>query len=143
MLNTCLKTCTLLLNYYPKDVITLLEVSRAIPDMDKVVLDHIQCAQGQYYHSNGVKTILELVELYSGKFPVLVSYLEFILHLFEVTNNITRNNLQLNQFNGFRHSSVGLWQFRLQMSGPQDFYRYQKKLPYMHLKMVVSNVVEL
>uniref|UniRef100_A0A1B6KHK2 Nucleoporin Nup188 N-terminal subdomain III domain-containing protein n=1 Tax=Graphocephala atropunctata TaxID=36148 RepID=A0A1B6KHK2_9HEMI len=84
MLNACLKTCTLLLKYYPKDVVMLLEVSRAIPDMDKVVLDHIQCAKGDFYHSNGVKTILELVELNSGKFTVLVSYLEFIYKLFEL-----------------------------------------------------------
>ncbi|KAG8298913.1 hypothetical protein J6590_002881 [Homalodisca vitripennis] len=84
MLNACLKTCTLLLKYYPKDVVMLLEVSRAIPDIDKVVLDHVQCAKGDYYHSNGVKTILELVELNSGKFTVLVSYLEFIYKLFEL-----------------------------------------------------------
>lgn len=93
MLNACLKTCTLLLKYYPKDVIMLLEVSRAIPDIDKVVLGHIQCAQGQFYHSNGIKTILELVELNSGKFPVLISYLEFILKLFEVSFKTIRRLL--------------------------------------------------
>lgn len=81
MLNACLKTCTLLLKHYPKDVVMLLEVSRVIPDIDKVMIDHIQCAKGEFYHSNGVKTILELVELNSGKFTVLISYLEFILEL--------------------------------------------------------------
>lgn len=84
MLNACLKTCTLLLKYYPKDIVMILEVSRVIPDIDKVMVDHVQCAKGDFYHSNGVKTILELVELNSGKFTVLISYLEFIIELLDL-----------------------------------------------------------
>lgn len=70
------------LHLFAEDSVRVLSMLKVLPDIDKVVMTHIQCAQGLFFHSNLVKHLLELVEFQVERYPVLVSYLEFVYQLF-------------------------------------------------------------
>lgn len=81
----CLDVSTCLIPLFLADVLTVFEPLKFLPQIDHVVMTHIQCVQGLHYHGNYIKTLLELVEVKSGKFTILISYLNFILTLFKVS----------------------------------------------------------
>lgn len=80
-------TAKYILKTYPVDVIFILEGMKVIPTFDHVIMNHVDAARGQNFHTNTVKTFLELVEIKQGHYPLLISYLEFVRELFEVRQN--------------------------------------------------------
>ncbi|XP_075226625.1 nuclear pore complex protein Nup188 [Lycorma delicatula] len=84
LLAVCLEISTCLIPLFPADILTVFEPLKFLPQIDHVVMTHIQCVHGIHYHGNYIKTLLELVEVKSGKFSLLISYLNFVLMLFKV-----------------------------------------------------------
>lgn len=82
MVSACLSMVKEWLHLFAEDSVKVLSMLKVLPDIDRVVMTHIQCAQGLFFHSNLVKNLLELVEFQIEHYPVLVSYLEFIYELF-------------------------------------------------------------
>lgn len=85
MVSSCLSIVKEWLHIFAEDSVKVLSMLKVLPDIDKVVMTHIQCAQGLFFHSNLVKHLLELVEFQKERYPVLVAYLEFIYQLFMVS----------------------------------------------------------
>ncbi|XP_039288421.1 nucleoporin Nup188 isoform X2 [Nilaparvata lugens] len=84
LLVSCMDMSSCLLGLFSTEMLNILQSLNSLPEVDHVVMTHAQCVQGAYYRGSQVKSILELVEINNGRFPFLISYLQFVHKLFEV-----------------------------------------------------------
>ncbi|RZF48421.1 hypothetical protein LSTR_LSTR011374 [Laodelphax striatellus] len=84
LLISCLDMSSCLVGMFSDDILKIFQSLNFLPEIDHVVMTHVQCVQGFYYRGGQMKSILELVEINSGRFRFLISYLRLLHKLFKV-----------------------------------------------------------